>query len=133
MAELTLLYDGNCGLCRASVERLRRHDHRQRIELVDLHDPSVPARFPQVDPEKAVRLLQVVDRKGRVSSGVDAWAQIGRTLPGWSAAAWLLQVPGIHAVAGWIYGWVARNRYRWNRAASADGSCAVHRHIPRNR
>lgn len=130
MAELTVLYDGQCALCRASAERVRRLDRRKRIDLVDLHHPGVAGRFPQIDREKALRLMQAVDSAGRISSGVDAWAGIGALLPRWSRIAWLLRVPGVHAIAGWAYGWVARNRYRWNREACADGSCAVHGHAP---
>lgn len=132
MAELTVLFDGHCSLCRASADRLRRHDPGRRVELLDLHDPSVAERFPQVDLEKAMRLMQAVDTAGRVSSGVDAWVEVGRALPGWRAFAWLLKVPGIHAVAVWLYGWVARNRYRWNHEACADGSCSLHGRAPGN-
>jgi predicted DCC family thiol-disulfide oxidoreductase YuxK len=128
VAALTVLYDGNCALCRASADRLRRLDSGRRIDWVDVREPDVPSRFPQVDREAALRLMQAVDSRGRVYSGVDAYSAIGRALPGWGLAARLLQAPGIHAVAGWIYGWVARNRYRWNRAACADGSCEIHRH-----
>ncbi|HEV2386236.1 MAG TPA: DUF393 domain-containing protein [Candidatus Acidoferrales bacterium] len=127
MAALTVLYDGHCALCRASAERVRRHDPQSRIVLVNLHDPDVGARFPQIDREAALRLMQAVDESGRVYSGVDAWSAIGIALPAWRLPARLLQAPGIHAVAGWVYGWVARNRYRWNRRACADGSCDFHR------
>jgi predicted DCC family thiol-disulfide oxidoreductase YuxK len=133
VAKLTVLYDGHCALCRASAERVRRLDRGRAIDLVDLHDAAVAARFPQVDREKAMRLMQAVDGAGRVSSGVDAWAEIVSALPGWRAAAWLLRAPGIHGLAGWIYAWVARNRYRWNPEACADGSCALHGHLPDNR
>jgi predicted DCC family thiol-disulfide oxidoreductase YuxK len=126
MRGLTVLYDGNCGLCLVSVARLRRVDRGGRIELLDLHDPSVSARFPQVNREEALRLMQAVDPEGKVYAGVDAWARAGLALPGWKVVAWLLLVPGIHFVAGKIYAWVARNRYRWNRELCADGSCAVH-------
>ena len=126
MPELTVLYDGACGLCRASVARVRRIDHGGRIEPLDLHEPSVASRFPQVNREEAMRLMQAVDPRGKVYSGVDAWARIGLTLPGWKLLAWLLLVPGIHFAASQIYSWVARNRYRWNRELCADGSCAVH-------
>jgi len=126
MPELTVLYDGSCGLCRESVARVRRMDSRGRIELVDLHDSAVAHRFPQVDREEALRWMQAVDRRGRVHSGADAWARIGLALPGWKLLAWLLLVPGIHFVAQRVYAWVARNRYRWNSELCADGSCAVH-------
>ena len=126
MAELTVLYDGGCNLCRASVARVRRMDPRGRIELLDLHDASVPARFPQVDLDEAKRLMQAVDPHGRVYSGVDAWARVGLSLPGWKLIAWLFLVPGIHFVAQHSYAWVARNRYRWNRELCEDGTCALH-------
>ena len=126
MPELTVLYDGACGLCRSSVARVRRIDRGSRIELLDLHEPSAASRFPQVNQEEAMRLMQAVDPRGKVYSGVDAWARIGLILPGWKLLAWLLLVPGIHFAAGQTYSWVARNRYRWNRELCSDGSCALH-------
>ena len=126
MAELTVLYDGACSMCRASVDRVRRMDPRGRIELVDLHDATVSARFPQVNLEEAMRWMQAVDPTGRVYSGADAWARIGLTMPGWNLLAWLLLVPGIHFLAQHFYSWVARNRYRWNRELCEDGTCALH-------
>ena len=126
MPEITVLYDGNCSLCRASVERLRRFDTRQRVELLDLHDPTSQTRFPQIDREAAMRWMQAVDAQGRVSSGAEAWTHIGLLLPGWNLLAWLLLVPGIRWLAAKIYSWIARNRYRWNSSACADGTCSLH-------
>ncbi len=126
MADLTVLFDGACGLCRASAARVRRFDRRGRIELLDLHDPEASQRYPQVDREKALVWMQAVDTQGRVFSGADAWARIGLLLPGWRWIAWALLVPGIRFGAGKIYAWVARNRYRWNREECADGSCGLH-------
>ena len=126
MAELTVLYDGACGLCRASAGRVRRFDRRGRIELLELQDPAAAARFPEVDREAAMKWMQAVDRSGRVFSGAEAWARIGLLLPGWNLLAWMLLVPGLRLVAGKVYAWIARNRYRWNRAVCQDGSCRVH-------
>jgi len=78
-----------------------------------------------------MRLMQAVDTQGCVYSGADAWARIGLTLPGWKLVAWLLLVPGIHFLAQQLYGLVARNRYRWNREACEDGTCAIHMNSPR--
>lgn len=129
MTTLTVLYDGSCSLCRASVARVRSFDTRQRIEFLDLHDPSAQSRFPQIDREAAMRWMQAVDQRGRIWSGSDAWARIGLLLPGWSLFAWVPLVPGIRWLASKVYLWIARNRYRWNRALCSDGSCSMH--IPR--
>jgi predicted DCC family thiol-disulfide oxidoreductase YuxK len=126
MPALTVLFDGHCGLCRASAERLRRFDPQRRVELLDLHDPSAALRFPAIDRREAMRWMQAVDREGRVFSGSDAWAHIGLELPGWKAIAWIPLVPGVRWLARSVYAAIARNRYRWNRNACEDGSCAVH-------
>ena len=126
MAELTVLFDGSCNLCRASARRVRQLDTRGRIELVDLHEPSAAVRFPQVDREVAMKWMQAVDPSGRIYSGADAWARIGLLLPGWRLLAWMLLVPGVRWMAGKAYAWIARNRYRWNPALCRDGTCRVH-------
>jgi predicted DCC family thiol-disulfide oxidoreductase YuxK len=126
MAELTVLFDGSCNLCRASAERVRRLDTRGQIELLDLHEASAAERFPQVDREEAMRWMQAVDHRGRIFSGADAWARIGMLLPGWNWLAWMLLLPGVRWIARKAYAWIARNRYRWNRAVCRDGSCRVH-------
>ncbi len=126
MAELTVLYDGACNLCRASVARVRRMDPGARIEMLDLHDASVAARFPQLNLDEAMRLMQAVD---------PAWACVlgsGRLGSHWIGAARLeadrlaAARAGIHFVAQHFYAWVARNRYRWNRELCEDGTCALH-------
>lgn len=124
--QLAVLFDGSCSLCRASVARVRPFDRRGRIEFLDLHDPDSIRRFPNIDREEAMRSMLAVNKRGRVYTGADAWAQIGLLLPGWNLLAWILLVPGIRWIARIIYGWIARNRYRWNREVCADGSCALH-------
>ncbi len=126
MADLAVLYDGSCGLCRASVARARRFDKRHRVEFLDLHDPAAQNRFPQIDREVALRWMQAVDARGRISSGAEAWARIGLLLPGWNLLAWVLLLPGVRWLAAGVYSWIARNRYRWNRSVCADGTCSLH-------
>jgi len=131
MPALTVLFDGRCALCRASVARAQRFDSRRRIEFLDLHDPSTSRRFPSVRPEEAMQASVAVDGAGRIYRGSDAWARIGRELPGWKAVAWILLLPGVRWIAGRVYAAIASNRYRWNKDACADGSCATHLGKPR--
>ena len=124
--DLFVFYDGACSLCRASIAPVQRLDAHQRIEFLDLHDPAAQKRFPEIDRELAMRWMQAVDARGRISSGVEAWARIGLRLPGWRYLSWILLVPGIRWLAVKIYSWIARNRYRWNRDLCSDGTCSVH-------
>ena len=124
--QLTVLFDGTCSLCRASVVRVRPFDRARRIEFLDLHDVDFVRRFPNINLEEAMRSMQAVDKQGRVYTGADAWAQIGLQLPGWNLLACVLLVPGVHWMSRIIYRWIARNRYRWNRDVCADGSCTLH-------
>ena len=126
MADLTVLFDGSCNLCRASAARVRRFDRANRIEFLDVNDPVALQRFPQVNREEALRWMQAVDSNGKVFGGCDAWARIGSRLTGWKLIAWILLVPGIRWFAGKFYAWVARNRYRWNRELCEDGTCQAH-------
>src|SRR5258708_13085228 len=97
--DLTVLYDGACGLCRASVARVRRIDRGGRIELLDLHEPAAAARFPQVNREEALRLMQAADSRGKVYSGLDPWARIGLAGPRWKPLSRPLPLPAIHLPA----------------------------------
>jgi predicted DCC family thiol-disulfide oxidoreductase YuxK len=126
MSDVTVLFDGGCNLCRGSAERVKLFDTAQRIEFLDLHDRSAQQRFPQVDREEAMLSMLAIDSNGSVFRGSDAWARIGMLLPGWKFLAWILLVPGIRSVAGKLYAWIARNRYRWNRAVCQDRTCQVH-------
>jgi predicted DCC family thiol-disulfide oxidoreductase YuxK len=124
--DLTILFDGHCALCRASAARVRRFDSGGRIELLDLHDPSVSERYAKIDREEAMKWMVAVNPQGRAYKGADAWARVGILLPGWNLLAWILLVPGIHWLATRIYAWIARNRYRWSRTICNDDSCSVH-------
>ena len=124
--DLFVFYDGSCSLCRASIAPVQQLDSHHRIRFLDLRDPSVQQRFPQIDSELAMRWMQAVDAGGRISSGAEAWARIGLLLPGWRYLSWILLVPGIRWLAAKIYAFIARNRYRWNRDLCSDGTCSVH-------
>ena len=126
MASLTVLFDGQCTLCSTSAARIRRSDFEHRIELLDLHDATVTQRFPSIDRQDAMKWMLAVDPQGRTYRGADAWARIGLLLPGWNLLARILLFPGIHWLAMKTYAWIARNRYRWNRAVCEDGSCTAH-------
>lgn len=108
-----ILFDGVCNLCNASVQWVLRRDSRAVF------------RFAALQSEPGQRLLQqvglaaegfdtvVLVADGRVFVRSEAALEIARRLGGgWRFLAGLLRFFPL-AVRDAVYGWVARNRYRW--------------------
>src|SRR6266550_892553 len=92
----TLIYDGECAMCRASPHR---------------------ARFPHVSDEQCMTAMQLVLPDGRVLAGADAVPELFARIPHWRWVPALFALPGIRPVARRVYAWIARNRMRISCAA----------------
>jgi len=105
----TLIYDGECGFCRRSMEMVRRWDREHRLEYVPFQDERRVARCGVPLPALAAA-MHLVMPDGRVFAGADAAPEILRLLPGkrWLAPAFAL--PGVLPVARRVYALIARRR-----------------------
>lgn len=107
-----IVFDGMCNLCSRSVAFIIRRDPERRFRFAPMQSEA-GARLLQrhgLDPDD-VRTLLLVEG-GRPYLRSDAWLRVVRRLRGpWRLAAGLRLVP--RPVRDWVYGVVARNRYRW--------------------
>ena len=125
------LYDGECVFCTAQAERARRLSGG-RLRIAPLQ--TALAEVPWVDPEEAVRSLQLVDRDGRVYAGAAAVVRLLRlTRPALGLLALAYHLPGVRWLADRAYDAVAARRYAIAGrtgdgvagAGCADGACGV--------
>lgn len=113
MAGSILIYDGDCGVC-TRLSRVVTTTVRRRpadFAVSAYQDADLPGLG--LTPEQCDEALQWVDGRGRVSSAQDAVARVllaGR-LPFKPLGA-LMLLPGVNALAGLVYRWVALNRHR---------------------
>lgn len=105
----TLIYDGECGLCRDAVRVVRRWDRDHRMVYVPFQDHATVARFGIALPALAAAMHLLLP-DGRVLAGADAAPEIARLLPGKAWLAPLYRVPGVRSVARGVYAWVAARR-----------------------
>lgn len=105
----TLIYDGECGMCRRAVQRLRAWDREQRLAFLPFQDGEAVQRFGVALPALAAAMHLVLP-DGRVFSGADAVPELGRLLPGKRWWAWGFAVPGVRPLARRIYGGIAHRR-----------------------
>lgn len=105
----TLIYDGECGMCRRAVDRLRTWDREHRLAFVPFQDEDAVKRFGIGLPALAAAMHLVLPG-GRVFSGADAVPELGRLLPGKRWWTWGFAVPGVRAAARRIYRRIALRR-----------------------
>ena len=114
------LFDGRCGLCRASAARLQAVGRPGAVEYRDLHEDGALDALPGLTREACLEALQLVLPDGRVVSGAEAVARIVRTRRGLGVLARLYFVPGLRWLLDRAYAAIARRRYR---ISAAEGVC----------
>jgi predicted DCC family thiol-disulfide oxidoreductase YuxK len=106
----TLIYDGECGLCRETVTLLSRWDPTGRVTVIPFQDQDRVSAFRIPTPALAAAMHLVLP-DGRVLAGADAAPELLRLLPGKAWLALVFRVPGIMPVARRVYAWIAQRRH----------------------
>jgi len=109
----TLIYDGDCRVCSRIVDVLTRWDRNRELEIVPSQDPGVRERFPWIPPHAYVESMQLIRASDRETwEGAAALEELLNVLPKGRVVSWLFEVPLVRPLAGRLYRWFARNRYR---------------------
>lgn len=106
----TLIYDGECGICRRAVTLLKRWDREHKLHYVPFQDGATVSRFGVALPALAAAMHLVLP-DGRVYPGADAVPELLRLFPGKRWLAPLFAIPGLRPLARRIYAWVALRRH----------------------
>jgi predicted DCC family thiol-disulfide oxidoreductase YuxK len=76
-----LLYDAECGFCRATAGLVLAWDRRRRLSPVALQDPSAPQRLSGLSEQQRMASWHLVEPDGTRHSGGAALAPLFETLP----------------------------------------------------
>lgn len=104
-----VVYDGDCGFCRATVNRALARDREGRVVARPFQARGV-LRETGISRAEAERAVFLVAPDGRRWSGAAAVARILRLLPGRAWAGRILELPGIRLLADRAYRWIAGHR-----------------------
>ncbi|MDO5290765.1 MAG: DUF393 domain-containing protein [Pseudomonadota bacterium] len=132
---LTLFYDASCPLCAAEMGALKQRDAQDLLRLVDCSAPGFDGAPAGCAPADLMRLLHAQTADGRVLVGVPAF-EAAYAAVGQRTVVAALRLPGLRALAQWLYPHLARHRQRlpralapllWGRTArcAAAGSCTL--------
>ncbi len=110
----TLIYDGECPVCRGAAEWVRAHAAPGAFEFFSCHSEELPRRFPAVARQACLQAMHLVLPDGAIRVGEKAVPEILSRLAArryrWAAA--LFRVPGAGTLSGAFYGWFAARRHR---------------------
>ena len=112
-ARPTLVYDGDCGICRYWV------DYWQGLtdeRVVYRPYQEAAADFPAIPLEAFQQSIQLIEPDGKIYSGAAATYRVLRRAPGRTSWWWLYaHIPGFAVASEWCYDFFARRRGLLNR------------------
>ncbi len=108
-----LIYDGDCGFCRAWIARWQRATGDE-VEYAPYQE--VAERFPEIPRERFAEAVHLIEPDGSWTRGAEAVFRSLAHAPGGGAWSWLYRhVPAFAAVSEWAYRQVARHRPAFDR------------------
>ena len=130
----TLIYDGECPLCKKAVAWVQKRARPQTLDYLTCQSPERAQRFPDMVEAQCMEAMQLVMPDGAVYSGDEALPVLLSMLRRWRWLAHLFRLPGITLLSPIGYRFVARNRNIFSifvakknsvteEACSADGDC----------
>ena len=121
---VSVLYDGACPRCRASVALILSADPDQVVRPIDLTAVDVRTIHPELTLEACVRSMHIVTQQGVVKSGFDAVRGIGARLPLFWVPAVIGMIPGVASAGRLVYNRLAATRPR--DVPCTDEVCGIH-------
>ena len=123
-----VIYDGDCRICTAQIQKLPWWDCQGRLAYLSLHDAEVARRWPDLSHDRLMREMVIIDQHGHRHWGPEAIRYLSRRLRRLWWASPFLHFPGSMILWRPLYRWIARNRYRLSRGrACEEGTCSLHR------
>jgi len=114
-ARPTLVYDGDCGICRYWVDYWQGLTG-ERVIYRPYREAAVD--FPAIPLEAFQHAIQLIEPDGKIYSGAAATYRVLRHVPGRGAWWWLYaHVPGFAVVSERSYAFIARRRAPLNRVS----------------
>ena len=118
MGDLKVYYNSACPVCNAGIrgQKQRMNDCPVDIQWIDIHSQPDVLKEIGAQQEFVRERLHVVDEKGELRVGAEAFRALWAHTPGQGALAWLTGLPLLNLLSKWVYNALAALLYAWNRA-----------------
>ena len=115
------MYDGDCGFCKWSLDKILAWDRRGRLRAVAIQSAEGGRLLAGLSPDARLASWHLVDESGTLYSAGAAAEPLARMLPGGRPLAAVFRAfPRLTERA---YRYVAEHRDRWARLLGIEASC----------
>ncbi len=119
-----VVYDGQCGFCRAAIQLLKVMDMFKRLEYVNLHEVELSHLHPALSHRSAISQMHVIEADGRLSGGYYAFRRLCWYLPMLYPLIAIVYLPGAGPIGQWKYRFIAHHRFLFHSNTTCkDNSC----------
>lgn len=124
----TLVYDGNCQFCLASIQKLKVMDLFSALSYVDLHTiEDFKDLHSELSKEKALSRLHLIMPGDRIHKGFGVFRRLSLLLPMLYPLSLLFYFPAMSLAGEFFYQLVAKNRYLFHFSRRCkDNACFRH-------
>lgn len=118
MPKVKVYYNSACPVCNAGIkdQRQRMESCDTQVEWIDIHNDAEAVCEIGAQREFVRERLHVVDERGDIKIGADAFEVLWRHTPERTRWAGIIRLPVLRALARWLYNAFAACLYAWNRA-----------------
>jgi predicted DCC family thiol-disulfide oxidoreductase YuxK len=109
-SRMTMIYDGGCGICRATMAWVASFDWSRRVRVLDLYRWDEVKALANLDRDACIRDLHAVTERGKVLVGYDVYRAMAARLPVLFWFAPIMALPGVSHVGRRVYRYVADHR-----------------------
>ena len=126
---LQVFYDGSCIVCSTEIEHYLRQDHRSKLLGVDISAPNFDPVPYQIPLAAFMYELHVIDQRGEVYRGVEAFWAIWQAFPTstvYGVMGTIITMPFVNPVARFLYkGFACIRPYLLKRHNCTRGTCKI--------
>ena len=105
-----LIYDGECPVCRRTVEWIRARMDPDAFEFLSCYSDDLATRFPEIDKSACLEAMHLVLADGKTLIGDQAFPEILQRVRRYRWCALLFRLPGMGIFSRAFYRWFAARR-----------------------
>ena len=95
--QLIIYFDGACHLCSREMGHYFQKDVKGVLLPRDIKDPAFDAAKEGLDPRRVNQYMHVRTSDGKVFTGVEAFIEIWKVVPGYERMARIASIPWVKA------------------------------------